>query len=79
MSSNQEMQASLARGRCLVDNFTHVVSRVNAIASAERPVQVVAVSKLKPASDILALYSNVPSSLHFGENYTQGAHARNLH
>jgi uncharacterized pyridoxal phosphate-containing UPF0001 family protein len=33
-------------------------------------VRIVAVSKLKPAADILALY-NETKQLHFGENYAQ--------
>jgi len=71
MSSAADMQTPPARVRCLVDNFTQLVARVNAIANPDRPVLVVAVSKLKPASDILALHNNVSSSIHFGENYTQ--------
>ncbi|EZF35028.1 pyridoxal phosphate homeostasis protein [Trichophyton mentagrophytes] len=38
---------------------------------AAPPVRLVAVSKLKPASDILALHSPPTSHLHFGENYMQ--------
>jgi pyridoxal phosphate enzyme (YggS family) len=38
----------------------------------KRPVRLVAVSKLKPASDILALYTSaIPPQVHFGENYLQ--------
>lgn len=40
-------------------------------SSAAPPVRLVAVSKLKPASDILALHSPPTSHLHFGENYMQ--------
>ncbi|KAM5442713.1 hypothetical protein MferCBS31731_002096 [Microsporum ferrugineum] len=39
--------------------------------SPAAPVRLVAVSKLKPASDILALHSPPTSHLHFGENYVQ--------
>ncbi|KAF3480775.1 YggS family pyridoxal phosphate enzyme [Arthroderma uncinatum] len=35
------------------------------------PVRLVAVSKLKPASDILALHNPPTSHVHFGENYMQ--------
>lgn len=36
-----------------------------------RPPRLVAVSKLKPASDILALHNPPTSQAHFGENYVQ--------
>ncbi|KAM5468185.1 hypothetical protein MauCBS54593_004926 [Microsporum audouinii] len=39
--------------------------------SPAAPVRLVAVSKLKPASDILALHSPPTFHLHFGENYVQ--------
>lgn len=34
-------------------------------------VRLVAVSKLKPANDVLALHQATPPQLHFGENYAQ--------
>ncbi|KAK9458635.1 uncharacterized protein V1516DRAFT_126445 [Lipomyces oligophaga] len=46
-----------------------VRERVDAIGS-ERQVRLVAVSKLKPASDIYALYEK-SGQRHFGENYVQ--------
>jgi uncharacterized pyridoxal phosphate-containing UPF0001 family protein len=36
-----------------------------------KQVRLVAVSKLKPASDILALHQEPASQVHFGENYAQ--------
>ncbi|KAK2853240.1 hypothetical protein FQN49_005266 [Arthroderma sp. PD_2] len=41
------------------------------INNSTNPVRLVAVSKLKPASDILALHTPPTSHLHFGENYMQ--------
>lgn len=49
----------------LVANYEGILKRVAAAAS--RPVTLVAVSKLKPASDIAALYAH--GVRHFGENY----------
>ena len=34
-------------------------------------MRIVAVSKLKPASDILALHQDPARQIHFGENYAQ--------
>lgn len=61
--------ASPARTATLLSNLSAVTSRV-AAASAGAP-RLVAVSKLKPASDILALHSPPTSHVHFGENYLQ--------
>ncbi|KAF5509807.1 Pyridoxal phosphate homeostasis protein [Colletotrichum fructicola] len=47
-----------------------VQERVTAVA-AGRNVRLVAVSKLKPANDVLALHQATPPQLHFGENYAQ--------
>jgi len=54
----------------LAENLRSVAARISAVASSDRSVRLVAVSKLKPASDILALYKNT-SHRHFGENYVQ--------
>ncbi|CRG92777.1 hypothetical protein PISL3812_09844 [Talaromyces islandicus] len=69
--------ASPPRTATLLANLTAVATRVLAASStfpsaASKPVRLVAVSKLKPASDILALYTHAsPAQLHFGENYVQ--------
>lgn len=59
-----------ARAQALIHGFNGVVSRINAVASPGRSVRLVAVSKKKPASDILALYSATKHT-HYGENYSQ--------
>ncbi|KAL1954097.1 hypothetical protein VTO42DRAFT_1752 [Malbranchea cinnamomea] len=68
---------SQARNTTLIANFKSVTSRIASASStyakrnSPKPVRLVAVSKLKPASDILALHSLPTSHLHFGENYLQ--------
>ncbi|KAI5480024.1 hypothetical protein MNV49_001989 [Pseudohyphozyma bogoriensis] len=65
--------ASAERADELKDNYAQIVSEVDA-ASADRPEgqkpRLVAVSKLKPSSDILSLF-NTSNVRHFGENYPQ--------
>ena len=70
--------ASPARAATLLSNFSSITSRIASAstsyastAAAPKPVRLVAVSKLKPASDILTLHSPPASQLHFGENYLQ--------
>ena len=58
------------RAKHLSTNFTSVLSRIHA-TNPPHPVRLVAVSKLKPANDIFALYQQPHSHLHFGENYQQ--------
>ncbi|KAJ9606085.1 hypothetical protein H2200_009046 [Cladophialophora chaetospira] len=75
------------RATTLLQNLSHIQSRITSTSSSlpspasTRPVRLVAVSKLKPASDILSLHSP-PANLdisasessshdHFGENYVQ--------
>ncbi|KAK2760192.1 hypothetical protein FQN54_002259 [Arachnomyces sp. PD_36] len=73
-----------SRGTQLLSNLTSVTKRISAASSAsshKKQVRLVAVSKLKPASDVLSLYSPTPQQqattttpdrqLHFGENYLQ--------
>ncbi|KAH8690921.1 hypothetical protein BGW36DRAFT_389600 [Talaromyces proteolyticus] len=70
------MPASASRTATLLSNLTNVSSRITAASSTLSrssslpPVRLVAVSKLKPASDILALHTSSTQS-HFGENYLQ--------
>lgn len=60
-----------ARASCLVSQLQGVQERILAVAQG-RPVRLVAVSKLKPANDILALHQSPQvKHLHFGENYAQ--------
>jgi uncharacterized pyridoxal phosphate-containing UPF0001 family protein len=51
-------------------SFTSPCWRGEADDDLQGQVRLVAVSKLKPASDILALYQE-SKQLHFGENYAQ--------
>ena len=78
------------RATTLLQNLSHIKERISSTVSSlpaphkSRPVRLVAVSKLKPASDILALHQppqDLPSTTgpppsdlrvdHFGENYVQ--------
>ncbi|KAF8453757.1 hypothetical protein BDZ91DRAFT_748624 [Kalaharituber pfeilii] len=67
----EESQKMRLRAQELVENVTHVLKTIEK-AAGPRKVRLVAVSKLKPASDILALHNaaSTPTS-HFGENYFQ--------
>ncbi|OWO98260.1 hypothetical protein B2J93_8180 [Marssonina coronariae] len=69
--STQEvgMKFDAQRAKTLLEAFQSVQTRV-AKASNGREIRLVAVSKLKPASDILALYQQA-GQRHFGENYAQ--------
>ncbi|KAL4803942.1 hypothetical protein BDV18DRAFT_143512 [Aspergillus unguis] len=74
-SENQPeiMPASPARAAALVSQLSAVTTRIQTVSSnAARTTtpRLVAVSKLKPASDILALH-DPPTQTHFGENYLQ--------
>ncbi|EAS29893.3 YggS family pyridoxal phosphate enzyme [Coccidioides immitis RS] len=62
---------SPSRASALLANLSSVTSRISAASVPGSSVRLVAVSKLKPASDILALYNPPTSHLHFGENYLQ--------
>lgn len=69
------MAATPARTSTLISNLSAVTARVSTAAlhspTPTKAVRLVAVSKLKPASDILALHQPPTSHLHFGENYLQ--------
>ncbi|KAJ5161453.1 hypothetical protein N7492_006845 [Penicillium capsulatum] len=64
------MTATPARTSALIANLSAVTTRVTT-ATTTNPVRLVAVSKLKPASDVLALHQPPASQMHFGENYLQ--------
>ena len=81
-----KIPVSPARAHTLAQNIAQVQSRITAAlasssnSSSHHPqnnppttkqVRLVAVSKLKPASDVLALHAPPTSHLHFGENYVQ--------
>ncbi|KAM7199605.1 hypothetical protein V8F33_004416 [Rhypophila sp. PSN 637] len=65
-----EMKIDPARASALVSQLQGITERIAAVANG-RPVRLVAVSKLKPANDILALHQAPVNHLHFGENYSQ--------
>jgi pyridoxal phosphate enzyme (YggS family) len=83
-----EMQINPQRAQQLTENLARITSRINAANKSSRNVSIsgpvsyltanthqvrlIAVSKLKPANDILALHqSPEPLHKHFGENYVQ--------
>ncbi|OJJ96341.1 hypothetical protein ASPACDRAFT_81545 [Aspergillus aculeatus ATCC 16872] len=71
------LTATPSRTATLLSNLTTVSLRITtATTTSSQPKEprLVAVSKLKPASDILALHTAPPTGaghLHFGENYQQ--------
>ncbi|KAI1780381.1 hypothetical protein F4818DRAFT_395531 [Hypoxylon cercidicola] len=69
--TDTEMKIDSQRAAALVSQIKTVRERIAAVSSG-RDVRLVAVSKLKPANDILALVQQAsPPQLHFGENYAQ--------
>ena len=63
---------SPARVQTLLSNLSSVTSRIASVSSQRsNPVRLILVSKLKPASDILALHTSDTKPAHFGENYVQ--------
>lgn len=74
-SDSQLTMSPPARTSALIANLSALSARVaTAISTSQtpqKPVRIVAVSKLKPASDILSLHCPPSSHLHFGENYLQ--------
>ncbi|KAF2761183.1 hypothetical protein EJ05DRAFT_255632 [Pseudovirgaria hyperparasitica] len=79
----QEMHIKPERARQLLENLKYVADQVAAANKSQRQIRLIAVSKLHPASTILALHnpasldpSSLPASVppahfHFGENYLQ--------
>ena len=59
------------RAATLASNIDHIQQGISAALSSRPAPRLVAVSKLKPASDILALHNPPTSHQHFGENYVQ--------
>lgn len=67
-----EMHIDPARAKHLSSALSSVLSRIeSAKPPSNPPIRLVAVSKLKPANDILALHTSPHNHLHFGENYQQ--------
>lgn len=70
--AESDMHVDPQRAKQLADNLGNIIARIQATAGQRSdPVRLVAVSKLKPANDILALHQAPHSHLHFGENYQQ--------
>lgn len=64
-----DLNASAERIAELRDSLAEVRTRVKVASNVERTPTLVAVSKIKPASDIVACYND--GQLDFGENYVQ--------
>jgi len=69
MASSSAQQASRERTEELLESLTEIRSRVKAGSQPGFSSTLVAVSKYKPASDILACCNH--GQLDFGENYVQ--------
>ena len=68
------MKVNPHRASQLIEQLSSVQQRISSVttkSSISKPIQLIAVSKLKPATDILALHQPPTSHLHFGENYVQ--------
>ncbi|KAI9828188.1 MAG: hypothetical protein M1826_006116 [Phylliscum demangeonii] len=79
-ATTTEMGINPARAAHLLAQLESVRARIHQACQGQRRVRLVAVSKLKPASDILALHQPPPATtgpstiarqVHFGENYVQ--------
>ncbi|PKS12223.1 hypothetical protein jhhlp_001522 [Lomentospora prolificans] len=68
--ADTEMKIDPARAKTLVSQLQSVGEKITALSKG-RNVRLVAVSKLKPVNDILALHQAPTSHAHFGENYQQ--------
>ncbi|KAL8683344.1 MAG: hypothetical protein Q9186_000729 [Xanthomendoza sp. 1 TL-2023] len=77
MTSSEKMPISPTRATTLTTNLTTILTRITTASKsassrpAAAPPRLIAVSKLKPINDILALHNPPHSHLHFGENYVQ--------
>ncbi|KAJ4323507.1 hypothetical protein N0V94_001837 [Neodidymelliopsis sp. IMI 364377] len=68
----EDMHVNPQRAKQLAENVASITSRINAASKSGQKVRLIAVSKLKPANDILALHQTPnPLQTHFGENYVQ--------
>lgn len=76
-AKDPDMQLNQYRAAQLIENLGNVVAKIHA-AGPDKTVRLVAVSKLKPANDILALHQSTHSHMHFGENYQQELLSKSL-
>lgn len=70
-NSHMGIQVNPQRATQLAENLGNVVAKILNASKSGKPVRLVAVSKLKPANDVLALHQSAHAHLHFGENYQQ--------
>ncbi|KAK1067811.1 hypothetical protein LTR74_006087 [Friedmanniomyces endolithicus] len=68
--ANDDMRINGRRARILTENIHSVKQRIEKVADG-RKVRLIAVSKLKPANDILVLHDFPHHHRDFGENYAQ--------
>ncbi|KAK1030835.1 hypothetical protein LTR33_017040, partial [Friedmanniomyces endolithicus] len=68
--ANDDMRINGRRARILTENIHSVKQRIEKVADG-RKVRLIAVSKLKPANDILFLHDSPHRHRDFGENYAQ--------
>lgn len=68
--STPDMRPNPSRAADLAANLASITQRIST-ASPSHPVRLIAVSKLKPAQDILALHNAPTNHVDFGENYAQ--------
>ncbi|CAZ80054.1 unnamed protein product [Tuber melanosporum] len=68
-SSTEQDTGLLPRAQLLAENLQAVLQRISSVAHSPNSVRLVAVSKLKPATDVLAIHERTGHT-HFGENYS---------
>ncbi|KAL1303941.1 hypothetical protein AAFC00_000392 [Neodothiora populina] len=73
---SQDMKVNPQRAKQLIENAGRVVQQINSANTAGRNIRLIAVSKLKPATDILALHTAEKPYYDFGENYSQELHEK---
>ncbi|KAK4956392.1 hypothetical protein LTR10_005916 [Elasticomyces elasticus] len=69
-TAENDMRIDPRRAKQLAENIGNVCQRVEKVTGG-RKVRLIAVSKLKPANDVLALHEEPQNQLDFGENYAQ--------
>ncbi|KAF2139342.1 uncharacterized protein K452DRAFT_232291 [Aplosporella prunicola CBS 121167] len=77
-TTEDEMRVDPARAQELIENIGNVTARIVHANKSGKDVRLIAVSKLKPATDILALHTAPAphTTTHFGENYFQELSAK---
>ena len=76
-TSDSDMQINPQRAAQLIENLGNIVAKIHA-AGPGKAVRLLAVSKLKPSNDILALHQSTHAHVHFGENYQQELLSKSL-